>query len=129
MRELCTRKTRQEDAPAGNSGFTLVEIIIAMFVLTTIVICLNTYMLSFVRSNVSSRETSAATAEGNRILENIRMMNYEDIVSDSETAKEKYYCVWTVTTETDKKTIDVTVAWPPATMRHSVKLSTIISKP
>ena len=111
----------------SQEGVTLAELIIAMFIFTVVAIGLNAYLFSAVRSNVSSKQLSAATAVGNKVLEQLRMTPYDSIYADSDTVDGQYVCTWTLDTDTEKKAIQLSVAWPPATAAHEIFLHTIIA--
>ncbi|MBD3321174.1 MAG: prepilin-type N-terminal cleavage/methylation domain-containing protein [Chitinivibrionales bacterium] len=123
------RKGSAQMKANNRSGFTLVEIIIAMFILTLVAFGLHGYLFSFIQSNKNSKDISMATSLGNQKLESLRSTPYDEIESDSDIAKNKYYRVWEIASDDNKKTIDLTVAWPQETGSHHVKLSTIIARP
>ncbi len=112
----------------SSRGFTLTEVIIAMFILSVVAIALNTALLTFVRSNRSSRETTRATALGNQVLERLRLTPFGQLQSGSDTVDTKYYRVWTLDVEPTKATATVSISWPLASAGHSIQLSTIISR-
>ncbi len=111
----------------SQEGFTLAEVIIAMFIFTIVAIGLNAYLFSAVRSNVSSRQLSEATAVGNRLLEQLRMIPYDSLSADSDTVEGEYYCYWELNEDDEKTAIDLNVTWPVATAAHKITLSTIIA--
>jgi len=110
-------------------GATLVEAIFAMLILSLIIVGLNAGVLTLIRANVSSKELSAATSNAYSLMEDLKNTAYADIVTSSDLINGKYLRSWCVTTGTAEKKIDVTVSWPITSYKHSIQLSTIISKP
>lgn len=115
---------------AGNNieGSSLVEVIVAMIVLALLVTGLNACVVSLVNSNQASKELSAATSAGNQLLEELRRINYSNIVTNSDVARDKYIRSWTVTESSTQKKIVLNVHWPLQSPRHSIELSTIIAR-
>ncbi|MBD3346309.1 MAG: prepilin-type N-terminal cleavage/methylation domain-containing protein [Chitinivibrionales bacterium] len=111
------------------SGFTLVEIIIAMFIMTLVAFALHGYLFSFISTNKNSKDIAEATSLGNSKLESLRTTSYDALESNSDIINNKYYRVWEVYTDNDKKTINLIVAWPQETGSHQITLSTIIAEP
>lgn len=114
------------------SGSTLIEIIIAMLILSLIVVGLNAGVVSLITSNMNSKELSAASSAGYQLFEQMRRGDYGDMVaqgSSADTVRSKYVRNWRLTVDTTKAKIDLQVRWPAATMKHSIALSTIISRP
>lgn len=115
---------------AGNNieGSSLVEVIVAMIVLALLVTGLNACLVSLVNSNQASKELSAATSAGNQLLEELRRINYSNIVTNSDVARGKYIRSWTVTESNTQKKIVLNVHWPLQSPKHSIELSTIIAR-
>jgi prepilin-type N-terminal cleavage/methylation domain-containing protein len=113
----------------SSGGFTLPEVIIGMFILSIVLLTMNIGLSSFIKSNVSSKELLAATSIGNQLLEQMRLKPYNQIIASSDLVGSKYYRCWTVNTDSEKKTIALSVSWPQSTGSHHIELTTIISKP
>jgi Tfp pilus assembly protein PilV len=114
---------------SNEKGGTLIEAIVAMLILALLVTGLNACVMSLIKTNLSSKELSTATSNAYNLFEQIRRTDYSSIVSNSDVVGSKYLRAWTVTTETSQKKIDVTIAWPAATQKHKIALSTIIAQP
>lgn len=112
-------------------GSTLVEVIIAMFILALIIVGLNAGVLTLIKSNLASKELSAATSSAYSLFENLNMISYSSITTNRDTMNNKYIRAWTVTTsaDTSQKTINITVYWPVTVQSHRISLSTIIARP
>ncbi len=113
----------------NQKGGTLIEAIIAMIILALLITGLNTCVLSMISSNLSSKELSTATSTAYSLIEQIKRLDYNSIVSHTDTANTIYIRKYTVTTDVSQKKIDVTILWPVSTLKHKIQLSTIIAKP
>lgn len=116
---------------AGNrSGFTIVEVILGMFILSLILIGLSGAMFSFVQTNKRSRDIANATSIGNKLLEKVRMKSYDDIQADSGPVGENFWQTTLVTEDTvgTRKDIEIIVSWPQTTATNSITLETIVAK-
>ncbi len=115
----------------NQQGGTLVEVIIAMFILALIIVGLNAGVLSLIKSNLSSKELSAATSTAYSLFEDLKVASYSSITTDQDTMNNKYIRAWTVTasSDTSQKTINISVYWPVTVQSHKITLSTIIARP
>ncbi len=115
----------------GNQhGGTLVEVVIAMFILALIIVGLNAGVLSLIKSNMSSKDLSAATSSAYSLFEELKMANYSSIMTDCDTVNNKYIRSWKLLdSDSSKKTISITVYWPVTVHSHKITLSTIIARP
>ncbi len=113
------------------NGFSIMETVLGMFGLIVVSLISNAYMMAFMKTNVSIKEVSQATAIGNTVMEQLRMKAYNSLTSDSKTIDNKYQCTWTVQPQSQsaKSIIDLTVQWPlgaaSGTKSHTIHLSTI----
>lgn len=113
----------------NEKGNTLIEAIVAMIILALLVTGLNACVMSLIKTNLTSKELSTATSNAYSLFEQIRRTDYSLILSNSDIVSSKYLRSWRVTTESSQKKIDVTIAWPVATQKHKIELSTIIAQP
>lgn len=117
----------------SSKGSTLIEVIVAMVILALLVVGLNAGVVSLIRSNIQSKELSAATATGYQLLESFRRMNYDSLTmlgTSLDTARGYYIRQWMINNSgSGFTTIKVIVMWPPTTCKHSISMSTIIAKP
>lgn len=115
----------------NQQGGTLVEVIIAMIILALIIVGLNAGVLSLIKSNLSSKELSAATSSAYSLFEDLKMTSYTSITTDGDTVNNKYIRAWKVTQSPDssQKTIEISVYWPVSVHSHKITLSTIIARP
>ncbi|MBN1306810.1 MAG: prepilin-type N-terminal cleavage/methylation domain-containing protein [Chitinispirillaceae bacterium] len=115
--------------PCKQEGSTLLEVVIALLILALVVVGLNAGVVSLIRSNVNSKELTAATAVGNQKFEELRRADYSMLVADIDTVRDRYIRDWRVTDLGAHTKIDLTVYWPLALLNHSLTLSTIIAEP
>ena len=128
------------------SGFTLIEVMIAVVILAAGILALATMQIVSIRSNAFSTEMTYATMLAQSQFEQFRNMNYDSVVTDTdlipatETSKGIPYTVqWTVSDDdptTDMKTIDLDVLWQGApagsatgaTVNFQASFTTVISR-
>lgn len=115
----------------NKNGSTLVEVIVAMFILSLIIVGLNAGVISLINSNIASKELSSASSAGYQLFEELRRGAYEEITKggSADTVRGKYLRSWKTDVDTPKTTIHLTVSWPIPSLKHSIALSTIIAKP
>jgi Tfp pilus assembly protein PilV len=113
----------------SEKGATLVEAVIAMFILSLIIIGLNAGVMILIKSNIASKELSAATSNAYSVFEELRIKDYVNLVSDNDIVGSKYYRQWTVNDQTSQKQINVLISWPYPSLTHQIQMSTIIAKP
>ncbi|MCX7726377.1 MAG: prepilin-type N-terminal cleavage/methylation domain-containing protein [Chitinispirillaceae bacterium] len=117
----------------SSKGSTLIEVIVAMVILALLVVGLIAGVVSLIRSNIQSKELSAATASGYQLLETFRRMNYDSLAllgTSLDTARGYYIRQWIINNSgSGFITIKVTILWPPTTCKRSISMSTIIARP
>ncbi|MDG5813552.1 prepilin-type N-terminal cleavage/methylation domain-containing protein [Chitinispirillales bacterium ANBcel5] len=113
----------------NNRGSSMVEVIVAMFILALLITGLNASVVHLVNSNLASKEISEATAMGNKILERLRREEYGNVVSGFDTIDDKFIRSWTVTDESHLRRVQLHVEWPSMGGRRQISMSTIISRP
>ena len=120
----------------NNSGFTLIETVIALLVLTIGLLGMASLAISVMQGNKSSNQISTATALAQDKMEELRGLGYKDLPGSDSTVTEnsvsgfpKYKRV--VVTDVDwpaqfMKKVTVTVYWDSD--KHSVENKMIISR-
>jgi type IV pilus assembly protein PilV len=108
----------------SKEGFTLIEVMIALVILSVGLLALATMQIVAIRTNAFSTEMTYATMLAQSQFEEFKNTDYVNVISDSdlipanETSKGIPYTVqWTVqdnTPTTDMKTIDLDVTWTGA---------------
>ncbi len=119
-----------------NSGFTLIEIMIAIAIIAIGIFGVMSLIITVMRGNTLSERVTTATTIAQDKMEDFKRMDYASVVDDSNTNTNydiDYYLEATVeddTPATDTKTIEVKVYWdPPASSSaHVVEIKTIIAQ-
>lgn len=103
------------------SGFTLIEVMIALVILAAGLLALATMQIVSIRSNAFSSEMTYSTMLAQQQLENLRNLPYDNTNLDSGThglppiigdKGASYTVAWTVDTSVaDMKTITLDVTW------------------
>ena len=114
------------------SGFTLIEIMVAVFLLTIGLLGLMSVSVMVISGNSFSKTMTTATTLAKDKLEELQNTSYADITSSTsaETKETIYQRSWTVTANspgTNMKTIVVVVTWPWQGQTRDVTLRSIIS--
>lgn len=115
-------------------GFTLVEVVAAIFILTIALLGVASVTVMVVKGNSFSKSMTTATTLAKDKMEELRRTDFADIASGGpETVETIYQRGWTVTDTVlgglvATKTIAVTVTWPWRGQNHTVTLNTIISR-
>jgi prepilin-type N-terminal cleavage/methylation domain-containing protein len=126
--------------PIDNHGFTLMEIMVAVFLLTIALLGLISTTVIVIKSNSLSPTMTTATALAGDKMEELRTTGFNGIASGGpETLQTIYSRSWTVAckdrnysnnncwdTDTVIKTITVTVTWSWQGQNHTVTLNTIV---
>ena len=122
----------------NNSGFTLIEVLIAMVILSVGLLGTAALITGIINSNKLSNKISTATVLAQDKMEDIKRLEYSGMPTSDTTTTEPYnsiinYTLYKRVTFTDvanpaagMKTITVTVYWDSDA--HSVELKTILTK-
>ena len=128
--------------PIGNRGFTLVEILIAVFLLVTALLGVISTTVIVIKSNTLSRTMTTATMLAKDKMEQLKNTGYavlaggtdyadmNSAVQTTSTADSIYTRTWTVTIDSPAagmKTIAVTVQWNWQGTQRNVSLATIVA--
>jgi len=121
------KKKKQNDR-----GFTLIEIIVAVFMLTIALLSLVSVTVIVIKGNAFSKTMTAATTLARDKMEELKNTDYSSVTSSAstETVQNMYQRSWTVTTDSpaaNMKTVVVTVNWSWNGQTRNVTLQSIIS--
>jgi type IV pilus assembly protein PilV len=116
-------------------GFTLIEIMIALVVMSIGLTALAAVQISAIQGNAFSKRMTTVVSIADEKLEQIKSSSYVDIVSESSTqitqSNMNFTRQVTVTNNSplaNTKTINVTVNWSEGSKSHSVPFTTIVSR-
>ena len=116
----------------NDDGFTIAETIVAMFVMGVVGAGVASSMVF--TSNIVGENTLAAqgVAYGQKALEDLRTLAYDDIVSGSDTAADGRFTIARTVhddyPESGMKLIDVTVTWSWKGQSRSYVLHTVYTQ-
>lgn len=126
---------------SSKRGFTLIEVIVAIFFLMVALLGLLSLTTTVIKGNAISKMTTLATTLAKDKLENVKNQDYADITaatdyltsngSVSESSSGAFYTRTCEVTEnspaTNMKNIRVTVQWQWNGASRSISTSTIVS--
>jgi type IV pilus assembly protein PilV len=116
---------------ANASGFTLIEVLIAIIILVIGLLGVAGVATTVITGNTLSKEITTATTLAQDKIEGLKSTAYSSIVTGSDTQESIYTRAWTVTSDspvTGTKTIEVAVAFPWKGTTHTVTLKTIVAE-
>ncbi len=123
-----------------NSGFTLIELMIAIAIITIGIFGVMSLILTVMKGNTLSKRVTTAITIAQDNMEDFKRMDYAsvDVAVDAYSGTDTTYVIDYYlkviiddnTPATDTKTIEVKVYWDPATvnLKHKVELKTIIAQ-
>ena len=119
----CLRATHRQ------SGFTLIEIMIAIFILAIGLLGAAGVATTVINGNLLSKNVTTATTLAQGKMEELKGTSYSSISSGSDTQESVYTRTWTVTSDspaTGMKTIEAAVAFSWRGSTHNVTLKTMV---
>ena len=116
-----------------SKGFTLIEVLVALVILSFSLLALAGLMVTTTRNNsFGGHMTEAATFAQDK-LEELRAIKWDNLVDGNNTDKQagstgvNYTRNWNVTTNGGLKTITINVNWNDRTP-HSIRLISVLSQ-
>jgi prepilin-type N-terminal cleavage/methylation domain-containing protein len=116
-------------------GFTLIEIMITLVILSIALMALSGLQVNAIKGNAFSKRLTTAVFIGQEKLEQIKNTAYADVQSESSTQINKaemdfirQVLVTTNTNPANTKTIQVTVTWTQGSKSYTVPISTLLSQ-
>jgi type IV pilus assembly protein PilV len=116
-------------------GFTLIEIMITLVILSIGLMALSGLQVNAIKGNAFSKRLTTAVSIGQEKLEQIKNTSYANVQSESSTQINKANMNFTrqvlVTNNTNPantKTVKVTVTWTQGSKSYTVPISTLLSQ-
>ena len=116
-------------AVTGSDGFTLIEVLIALLVLSIGLLSVAAMQISSIKGNGEANHITEVTALMEKKLDGYKSMDYDTIVDEAGT-EDIYDWVTTVKANepvNDLKTITIDVTWFTGEKEHSLSFGTIIA--
>ena len=116
--------------PEGASGFTLIENIIAMFLVVVAIVGLISTSIIVIKANSLGKTMTTATTLAQDKMEALKNTGYSSMASGTDTVQSLFTRTWTVTGDSpaaNMKTIVVSVAWSLQGSPHDVTIRCIAS--
>lgn len=111
----------------NQKGFTLVEIMAAIFILTVVLLAIGSLVYSIMRSTTSSKEVTVATTLMQDKMEDLRNTGLSSLNSGNDTVHMgniDYLRQWVVAASGNIRTITVDVNWT-SRGSHTVTMTTL----
>lgn len=138
--QVCKKTHFSNEALRWKEGFTMLEVLIALIILTVGLLGLAAMQITFLRGNSFSIKMTEATSIARNKMEDFNNTPFENITSGNEAGPivgstgTQYNRNWVVVDidndddgNIDWKVVDVTTRWSNPNL-HSVSLSTVMSR-
>lgn len=116
-----------------SKGFTLIEVLVAMVILSFSLLALAGLMVTTTKNNSFGSNMTEATTFAQDKLEELRAIKWENLSDGNSTDQQggstgiNYTRNWNVTTNGSLKTITINVNWNDRTS-HSIRLVSVLSQ-
>ncbi len=107
-------------------GFTLIEVLVALFILSIVLLSMSTMVYSVINATAQSKEMSTATTLAQDLMERLKNSPFSSLNSGNDSTtlgNVTYNRQWTVSVVGNMKTISVTVNWTDR-IPHNVSITT-----
>jgi type IV pilus assembly protein PilV len=108
-------------------GFSLIELLIAVFILSVVLLAISSMVYSVMRSTSNSKETTTATTLMQDKMETLKNTNLTSLAPGNDTVRLgdiDYLRQWSISTTGNIRTITVTVNWTNRGS-HNVTMTTL----
>jgi len=116
-----------------SKGFTLLEVLVALVILSFSLLALAGLMVTTTKNNASGNYVTEAATFAQDKLEELRAVKWENLIDGNNTDQQggstgiNYTRNWNVTTNGSLKTITINVDWNDRTA-HSIRLVSVLSQ-
>ena len=116
-----------------SKGFTLIEVLVALVILSFSLLALAGLMVTTTKNNASGGHVTEAATFAQDKLEELRAIKWENLLDGNKMDQQggstgiNYTRNWNVTTKDSLKTITINVNWNDRTS-HSIRLVSILSQ-
>lgn len=121
---------RRAAAPRGQAGISIMEILVALFLLVLIVVGVSRTMTGAKRVQVGSYAMEQASSFAQGKMNQLSAASLATVAPGSDTVKTplgmKFSRTWTVVDLGGTRNVEVTVAWNAGGKAHAVKLGTLV---
>ena len=114
-------------------GFTLIEVLVALVILSFSLLALAGLMVTTTKNNAFGGHMTEAATFAQDKLEELRAIKWENLIDGTNTDQQggstgiNYTRNWNVTTNGSLKTITISVNWNDRTS-HSIRLISVLSQ-
>lgn len=116
---------------SDKSGFSLIEVIIAISILAIGILTVTSLQVSAIRGNSSANKITAATTLADQRMEALKSTGFLSLANTSWTAAETigiFSRQWQITTTGNLKQIDVRVTWADMGVSRQVNISSYLAR-
>lgn len=115
----------------NKKGFTLIEVLIAMFLLVVALLGMASVTVMVIKGNSLSKTMTTATTLAKDKMEQLKNTGYDSLAGSTDTVESIYTRTLTVTDNsptTNMKTVEVKVQWNWQNVARNVTLRSIVAK-
>jgi len=130
---MVKREKRMPTTQHNDNGFTLLEVLIAIVILSVGLLGMASLTIGIIKGNRFSNDLTTATTLAQDKMEDIRREGYSDVIAEAKAAVGSPYAAYDRevlvaddTPAANMKTITVTVFWESDD--HSVEVKTILAQ-
>ena len=116
-----------------HKGFTLLEVLVALIILSFALLALAGLMVTTTKNNAAGNYVTEAATFAQDKLEELRAVKWENLIDGNNTDQQggstgiNYTRNWNVTTNGSLKTVTINVDWNDRTA-HSIRLVSVLSQ-